>query len=216
LNDFQMPRPVPPGSVIVVGFLGGFEHWDDPQRGVRRVALDIRDRKLHGVYIETAGNHNAHAALMLLRRALDTNGDGRIDRAEAASARVILYGQSWGGSAVLAAARKLREWNVPVLLTVQVDSVGKHDDRVPSNVQAAINFYQHDPLTIHGRAEIRADDPARTRILGNYRYSYDLLQPVDQSASWPRRTFGGSHAKMELDPVVWARVEELILEAIAR
>jgi hypothetical protein len=211
LSDFITPQPIPAGGVLVVGFLGGFEHWNDGHRGVRKVAMDLRSR---GFFAETVGNHRRHAAVEFIRRALDRNGNGRIDPDEAAAARVVLYGQSWGGAAVVETARELERWGVPVLLTVQVDSVGVHDSVIPANVRAAANFFQHDLLSIRGRNEIRAADPSITHILGNFEFSY-YFRPVDESdASWARRTFGGSHAKMELDPLVWKRVEQLILDAI--
>ena len=216
LSDFATPQPLPPGGVIVVGFLGGYDNWHDPHRGVRKVALDLRSRGIPNLFVETAGNHHQHTALKLIRRALDTNRNGRIDPEEAARARIILYGQSWGGAAVVKTARDLESCGVPVLLTVQVDSVGAHDSLIPANVRAAANFFQHDLLTIQGRGKIRAEDPARTHILGNFQLSY-YFYPVDGSdASWARRTFGGSHAKMELDPIVWTQVEQLIQQAIPR
>jgi hypothetical protein len=108
---------MPPGSVLIIGFLGGFEHWNDEHRS---------------------------AAVKLLYDALDTNGDGRLDAAECASARIVSYGQSWGGGAVSRRRARSRNGAVPVLLTVQVDSVGLRDSRIPANVRAAANFYQHD------------------------------------------------------------------------
>ncbi len=201
---FVLVLPARAESAIVIGFLGAFERWDDEHRGVRRVALDLRARNLPGVFVETFGNHHRRAAMRLLRRKLDANG---------ASTRVILYGQSWGGAAVVKTARELERWGVPVLLTVQVDSVGTGDAMLPANVQAAVNLYQHDPFTIQGRSEIRAADPSRTQILGNFQYTYPI-QAVE--GSWARRHLGGSHTKMELDPAVWARVEHLMLDAILR
>lgn len=210
LSQLATPRPVPRGGTLVVGLLGGFERWDDPQRSVRKLVLDLRGR---GLYAESLSNHRWRVALKLIRMALDVNHDGHLDLREAAAARVILFGQSWGGDAVLKLARALNRQRVPVLLTVQVDSVGLHDAVIPPNVRAAANLYQHDLLTIQGRSEIHAADPARTRILGNFRYSYDE-DSVDMSgASWPRRHLGGSHARMEQDPRVWAEVERLILDA---
>ncbi len=213
LSDFTAPRPLPAGSTMVVGFLGGFEQWDDDHRGVRKVALDLR--AISHVYADTASNHRRRTALAAILRALDTNGDRRIDDAERRTARVILYGQSWGGAAVVKTARDLERLGIAVLLTVQVDSVGTHDSVIPANVRAAANFYQHDLLTIQGQRVIRAADPSRTRILGNFRLTYLFQPPADSSASWARRKLGGSHAKMELDPVVWTEVEQLITDAIS-
>ena len=36
------------------------------------------------------------------------------------------------------------------------------------------------------------------------------------NASLARRTLGGGHIKMELDPETWRRVEQFISEAIAK
>jgi hypothetical protein len=104
----------------------------------------------------------------------------------------------------------------PVLLTVQVDSVGLHDGVIPANVKAAVNFFQHDAFTIRGQRKIRAADPSRTRILGNYRSSYSPGSVDESSASWARLAWGRSHARMELDPRVWAEVERLIRDAISK
>jgi pimeloyl-ACP methyl ester carboxylesterase len=209
------PTPLPHGSTLVIGFLGGYDGWNDSHRSVRQLVLKLRQTP--GVYAESISNHHRTLALQLIREALDTNRNGKLDPAEMAKARVILFGQSWGGSAAIATARDLQKLGIPVLLTVQIDSVGVHDDIVPPNVRAAANFYQHDPFTtIHGRALIRAADPSHTAILGNFESSY-VFRTVDQSnASRARQVFGGSHTKMELDPVVWNRVEQYISDAIAR
>ena len=214
LSDLTTPAPLPPGSTLVIGFLGGFESWDDGHRSVRQLALRLRERP--GVYAESISNHQRNVALELIQRALDTNRNQRIEPEERNAARVILYGQSWGGAAAIDTARDLDRLGIPVLLTVQVDSVGRHDGVIPPNVRAAVNFYQHDLFTIQGRGQIRAADPARTRVLGNFGASY-LLRSVDgTNASWTRRVFGGSHAKMELDPVLWSQVEQYISDAIAK
>jgi len=168
------------------------------------------------VYAESISNHHQSVALSLIRHALDTNGNGRLDPDEKRAARIILFGQSWGGAAAIATAKDLEQMGIPVLLTVQVDSVGMHDGVIPANVRAAVNLYQHDPFTIQGRREIHAADPGKTAILGNFEASY-LFRTVDASdPSWARRNLGGSHAKMELDPATWRRVEQFISDAIAR
>lgn len=215
LTDLSTRVPVGRGDTVVVGFLGGIERWDDTDRGVRKLALNLRALGISGVHAETFANHRRATAMRFLRRAIDTNGDGRISPEEAASARVILYGQSLGGSATIKTARDLEKLGVPVLLTVQVDSFGPDDAVIPANVYAAANFYQHDPFTIWGQDRIRAADPARTRILGNFRFSYAFL-PASSSRSWLRRNLGGSHAKMADDPATWALVETLILNAISK
>ena len=214
-SQLATPTPIPNGSTLVIGFLGGYDRWDDSHRGVRQLVLKLREHP--GVYAESISNHHRALALKLIRQVLDTNHNGQLDPDERADARIILFGQSWGGAAAIATARDLETLGIPVQLTVQIDSVGIHDDIIPSNVRAAANFYQHDPFTsIHGRRKIRAADPSQTTILGNFESSY-VFRSVDESnASVPRQVFGGSHTKMELDPVVWNRVERYISDAIAR
>lgn len=211
LNDYRMALPLPPGSTLVVGFLGGYERWDDPNRSVRKLMLRLRQAP--GVYAESCGNHRRKTALKLIRRAVDQNQDGRIEGSEAGSVRVILVGQSWGGAAVVKAARDLSKDRVSVALTVQVDSVGRCDDKIPSNVEAAVNLYQSELFTVNGERRITPEDANRTRILANRRFHYlPFVGPAPES--WMRRKFGGAHAKMEADPAVWALVEGYVLGAI--
>jgi hypothetical protein len=215
MRDFTVPQPAPPNSVIVIGFLGGFDRWNDAHRGVRKVALALRSLELPGVYVETIENRRRELALRLINRSVKVDGKGRAEL----QPRVILYGQSWGGAAVIHIARELQALHIGVRLTVQVDSVGWHDDVVPANVVDAVNIFQRDPFGICGRRQIRAEDPGSTRILENSQLSY-LFRPYgsldETDASWTRRIFGGSHTKMELDDSVWAHVEQLILAAIQR
>jgi len=205
--DIQTPAPLPPDSLLIVGFLGGWEDWDHPQRSVRQLALRLRESLPANVYIETADNHSRTTVRKFIREALDTNGDGRLGREEAGRAQIICYGQSFGGAACVYLARELERWGVPMRMTVQVDSVGRRDERIPANVRRAVNLYQRDPGPIRGQAEIRAADPKRTSILGNFRHTY-LFRNIDLS-NYPRaaRRFGISHWKMDNDPLVWAEVE---------
>ncbi len=218
MRDFQVPRHVKTGSALVIGFLGGFEHWNDPHRGIRKVALDLRSRDLPNVYVETIENHRRALALKVIRRALDGEPGVRT-LVNSSRVRIVLYGQSWGGAAVVSTARDLQKLGIDVQLTVQVDSVGMHDDVIPANVRNAANLFQRDPFSIDGRAEIRAQAPDRTRILENTQFFY-LFRPYGtlnaSDGSWARRTFGGSHAKMELDGAVWEHVEQLILHVLGK
>jgi len=210
IREVAVARPCPEGARIAIGFLGALEKWDDPHRSVRKLALRLREQ---GWQAESFSHRNLRTAKKAVVQALDRNGNKRIDPAEAASARIVIYGQSMGGGATVKLASFLKGKGVPVLLTVQVDSFGARDARIPSNVRTAANFYQKHWFTIRGEDHIRAADPSHTRILGNFEYEYPLWMIHTWPESWPRRLFGGAHARMEADPVLWTRVETLIQEA---
>ena len=214
MKDFTAPTPLPPGSTLVIGFLGGVEQWNVDKHRVRKLALDLRDKNLPGVYVETVENHHRARAIALIKHALDQNGDGRLDPAERDSVRIILYGHSMGGAAVVKAARELEKIGVPVELTVQIDSVGFSDAVIPPNVSRAANLYQNEGTVIHGRPEIRAEEPAKTEILGNFRYTYRGRQVDTSDLPLYHKVFHSVHMKMERDPAVWSQVESFILDAI--
>src|SRR5438552_15082299 len=92
------------------------------------------------VYAETLENKKRALAIELIRNAFDRNQDGQLDERERASVRLILYGQSFGGAAVVTLARQLKKMNVPVLLTVQINSVGRGDQVIPPNVDRSANL----------------------------------------------------------------------------
>lgn len=210
LQDIAWKGPVRPGEPIAVGFVGFMDRWDDPHRSVRQLTLRLRER---GWRAESFSHWKLRTAKQALVLALDRNGNSRIDPEEAAGARVMIFGHSMGGAATLKLAKYLKARKVPVLLTVQVDSVGARDGVIPENVRAAANFYQHQRFTVRGEAHIRAADGAATHILGNFEYEYPWWLAAVAGDQWPRQVLGGGHLRMEADPVVWSRIENLILEA---
>jgi pimeloyl-ACP methyl ester carboxylesterase len=126
--------------------------------------------------------------------------------------RVILFGHSWGASAAVYLARDLDRAGVPVALTIQVDSVRKHgqdDSVIPTNVGAAVNFYQTKGL-IHGRSEVVAADPSHTAMLGNFRLDYEKEPAECRAYPWYNRFFFKGHTSIECDPRVWSEVQTLI------
>ena len=214
-KDIRTPAPLPRRSLLVVGFLGAWEEWDNDKRSVRKVALSLRERGIPGLHVETADNHSRKTVLKFIREALDTNRNRKVEPEEARAAQLIFYGQSFGGAAAVKLARELEKLGVPVRLTVQVDSVGKDDDRIPGNVSRALNLFQRDPGPVWGENKIKAVDPSRTKILGNVQFTY-LFRDVDMS-DYPKaaRRLGLAHWKMDNDPVVWTMVETAILAEAA-
>lgn len=206
-KDIQTPAPLPEGSLLIVGFLGAWEEWDNPKRSVRKLALKLREQNIPNVFVETADNHSRTTVRKFIREALDSNRNGKLDVDETRRAQIILYGQSFGGAACVTLAKELEEWGVPVRMTVQVDSVGRSDHTIPANVKRAVNLFQNDPGPIRGRTEIKAADPSKTKVLANIQHTY-LFRDVDMSDYPPlARKIGLSHWKMDNDPLVWAEVE---------
>jgi pimeloyl-ACP methyl ester carboxylesterase len=213
-SDFTIPRPLPPNSYLVIGMLGGVEHWNASNRPVRQLAMNLRDRNLPHVYAETLEHQHKGLAVRLICDAIDANHDGKLEANEKSSARIILYGHSMGAASVVSLAKRLNKLGIPVLLTVQVDSIGQGAGVIPPNVARAANFYQTDAVFLHGREQIRAEDPAKTRIVGNFRYDYKDKDVDLSKITLPERIAGGAHTKMEFDPAVWSEVEKLILAEI--
>lgn len=213
IDQIALKPPLKPGETLVLGFLGGFEKWNNEHRGVRKLILKLRETP--GLQAESFRNQRRKTARRFLLDALDSNRDGKLDPSEKSSARIILIGQSWGGAAIVQLSRELNKLQIPVLLTVQIDSVGTHDSTIPPNVRSAINFFQREPLTVWGEDQIRAANPTNTRILGNIRHYYPIFLSPSRPESKARRWFGGGHARMEADPILWAEVEFLIRAAAA-
>ncbi|HSZ63705.1 MAG TPA: hypothetical protein VK828_18035 [Terriglobales bacterium] len=203
---------------LVVGFVGGFVHSDD----LRHSEVQIT-RQIHAIYGDRVrvliyeNRRSAEARRMILnwlkREANDSpiTPETSADR-EARSARIILFGHSWGASAVVALARSLQRDGVPVSLTIQVDSIEKNgddDSLIPANVVEAVNFYQTGGI-LHGRTKIKAADPSRTKILGNFRFTYEKEPAECRAYPWYDRLLFKGHTAIECDPHVWSQVEELI------
>jgi hypothetical protein len=212
--DIRTPTPLGPKDTLIIGFMGGRDSWKDQRVGVGRLAAKLRRSELNGVHVETVENLKRSVALKFVKKSLDRDGNGELDDSERTSARIILYGQSFGGAAVVKFARQLNEIAVPVLLTVQIDSVGRGDELIPANVRTAANFYQNNGRVIRGASNIRAADPNRTAILFNRRIDYRNRHVQIPKLPWYKKAFRTDHVKMDNDPEVWQAVEQLILRAI--
>ncbi|HXB61901.1 MAG TPA: hypothetical protein VNU94_03485 [Acidobacteriaceae bacterium] len=205
---------VAPGQLIVIGFMGGNV---SPSNLVHREALiakDLQKRYPAAVYAEVFANHDGPAALHTVTQLLDKNKNGCLNATEKSTARIVIFGHSWGASEAITLARRLNDLSIPVLLTIQVDSVEKFyedDADIPPNVHEAINFYQTQGM-LHGRSLIIATDPKQTKILGNFKTSYRTTQtqvPI-VDFPWYARTFMREHIEIENDPAIWDKIEALI------
>jgi hypothetical protein len=199
-------------QAIVIGFVGGFIRHDDPVHSEVQLATRLRKAYPSGVDVEVFENRHGEDAWKKILALLDTDHNGSLSADEKKNAHIILYGHSWGASEAITVARELEKDRIPVLLTIQVDSVSKfhrNDAIIPANVAQAANFYQPDG-SVHGQSLIRAADPARTKIIGNFRFDYKASPYACAEYPWYDRIFTKTHTQIECDPVVWKKVEDLI------
>ena len=203
---------------IVIGFVGGFIAHDNPVHSEVQLAARLRKEYPTGVDVETFESYRGERAHRKILTLLDTNHNGSLTVEEKQNARIIIYGHSWGGSVSIYLARALQKDGIPVLLTLQVDSVsrpGSNDTTIPANVAQAANFYQPHGL-VHGHHDIRAADAARTRIIGNFRFDYEKSSLNCAEYPWYDRILVKPHTQIECDPIVWDQVESLIRANLPR
>jgi pimeloyl-ACP methyl ester carboxylesterase len=198
-------------NVIIVGFVGGFVSPHDTKHPEVQFAAYLRDR-YPSIHVEVYGNHHGRKALHQVKDLLDTNHDGVLSSTEKQQATVIIYGHSWGATETVEFAHELGQLNVPIALTIQIDTIGKpgHEtSEIPPNVATAINFYQAGgPL--HGLPQIVAADPERTKIMGNFLMTYENRPINCDNYSWYSRTINKPHHEIENDFRVWDQVASLI------
>ena len=194
---------------LVIGFVGGFVHKDDIRHSEVQLARRMQETYCGRVTVEVFTNRQREQVRVAIIEWL--NSVGALSNATP-EPRIILFGHSWGASAVVYLARELEHDGIPVALTIQVDSVRKHrqdDSIIPANVAEAVNFYQSQGI-IHGRAKIVAANPYRTAIVGNFNFTYQKEPDACRIYPWYDRMFFKGHTSIECDPRVWSQVQNLI------
>jgi pimeloyl-ACP methyl ester carboxylesterase len=197
---------------MVIGFVGGFVNHDNVVHSTVQIAEHLRQQYPAAVYVQAFENRHREQAYREILRRLDLDRDGTLSAEEKHAARIIIFGHSWGASETVTLARRLERQGIPVLLTIQVDSIskiGQNDAVIPGNVEEAVNFYQPSGF-LHGQPEIRAADPARTQIIGNFRIDYKANPISCNQYPWFDRLLMKSHIEIECDPKVWTQVESMI------
>lgn len=197
---------------IVIGFLGGFVARDEPHHPEIRMIQALKQGYPNSTFFDLLENRKIDQAYRAIVSRLDRDHDGMLSDDEKRQACIGLFGHSWGASAVIELSRKLQRRNIPVRLTIQVDSVAKpfrNDSVIPPNVLQAANFYQTHGL-IRGESKIVAADPSRTTILGNFRLNYQTEPEECRAFPWRARFFTKPHIEIECDPKVWSQVEALL------
>jgi len=202
--------------LIVIGFMGGHVSANNFVHREALLAKDLQQRYPQALHASVFANHEGRTALETVLELLDKNKDGGLSAGEKDTARIVIFGHSWGASETVTLARRLNKLSIPVLLTIQVDSVRKaneNDEIIPPNVREAVNFYQSEGL-LHGRPLIEAKDPRQTTILGNFESTYQGNPVSCAGYPWYARAFMRQHIEIENDPLVWNKVESLIVNEV--
>lgn len=216
-------RPIPVNEAstkppaMIIGFVGGFISHDNPVHSEVQLAARLRKEFPAGVEIQTYESYRGGKARQAILKVLDTDHDGTVTTEEKQKARIIIYGHSWGGAEAIYLARALEKDGIPVLLTLQVDSIcapGKDDTIIPANVAQAANFYQSHGI-LRGHHNIRAANPSRTRIIGNFESDYRKSDLTCSEYPWYDRVFAKPHTQIECDPAIWNQVDSLIRTSLA-
>ena len=214
IEDLSTPSPVPPGSCVTIGFLGGLDAWNDPSKGARRFALELRDATA-GRYAETLENRRLDVATALVWRSLDADVNGSLSPAERKRARWVIYGQSLGGGSATGLAWRMASLGIPVELLLLLDSVSWYDKPVPANVRVAAALFQDEGWVIRGESDPAVVDPRRThRILEEYDYDRSPGSAISLAGvPWTKLVLRVAHSRMDRDARVWEQARSLALAA---
>jgi hypothetical protein len=197
---------------IVIGFLGGFVRHDEPHHPEVQLIQDMRHEYPKEVYFGLFENRKVDVAYQTILALLGSKQRDALSGEKKRPASIVLFGHSWGASAVVILSRKLERAGIPVTLTIQIDSVAKpfqNDWLIPVNVLQAVNYYQSHGL-IHGRQRIVPADPAHTTILGNFLWEYKGEPAECYGFSWRGRLLSRGHTQIECDHKIWLQVRALL------
>jgi hypothetical protein len=184
----------PPCKIVYLGFVGALEPPDNKYSGVVQIRDVLRGRGFGDVCASSYSPYVWTMGRDWLLKYFPTH-EGALTPAELLLCpKVILVGHSMGGWAMMSVARELRSRNIPVELTIQVDSVGITDQTVPRNVKNGALFHAHDVLMFMTTRHLKMEDPTMTKLVANVTVA------------------GAGHESITRDP----RIRELVLSTIER
>jgi hypothetical protein len=153
--------------IIYLGFVGALEPAQNKHSGVVQIGETLRGDDYPDVCARSFSPYVWTDGLKwLLKHFPSHSGVVTADELQHCP-KVILVGHSMGGWAMMSVARDLRDRDIPVELTIQVDSVGITDYTVPRNVKAGAIFHARDVLVFMTTKNLRLEDASHTKILAN-------------------------------------------------
>lgn len=156
-------------KTIVIGFVGGMRSPDDLTQGVVQIGNRLRSFNYPDLQVKIYSHWHWREAYKFICQNMAQTRNHNLSKEEIEPApKLVIYGHSLGGWAVIKLSRRLEKAGIPVGLTVQIDSVGIGDEIVPVNVMLAANFYQRTVWPVRGEKSIRAENESKTKIVGNF------------------------------------------------
>lgn len=179
--------------IIYLGFVGALEPSQNKHSGVVQIGKTLRGAEYPDVCAKSFSPYVWTDGLdWLLKHFPAHSGALTADELQHCP-KVILVGHSMGGWAMMSVARRLRSRDIPVELTIQVDSVGITDYTIPSNVKNGAIFHARDVLMPLTTKHLRLEDASRTKMLADITVA------------------GAGHESITRDP----RIRELVMQMIA-
>jgi hypothetical protein len=165
-------------NVMVIGFVGGLRSPEDKYQGVVQIRDRLRSLDCAGLTANSYNHFHWRKAYKNAFQEIDLDRNGSLSDAEIRQApKIIIYGHSLGGWAVIKLARRFEKAHIPVELTAQIDTVGIGDEVAPGNVKFAVNYYQRTQWPIRGEKRIRPEMGSSTNVIDNV-----LIQRVGHEA----------------------------------
>jgi pimeloyl-ACP methyl ester carboxylesterase len=177
-----------------LGFVGALEPPNNKHSGVVQIRRALQDKKYPDVCANSFSPYTWMDGRDWLMKYFPAHAGALTAQELQAAPRIILVGHSMGGWAMVSVARELRSRNIPVELTIQVDSVGITDETIPRNVKSAAIFHANDALMFLTTKHLRREDPRNTTILEDVKVT------------------GAGHESITRDP----RIRELVMEEVER
>jgi len=188
-------------QIIYLGFVGALELPANKHSGVVQIRRTLQGKDYSDVCANSFSPYVWTEGRDWLMKYFPAHAGPLTPQELQQAPKIILVGHSMGGWAVMSVARELRGRDIPVELTVQVDSVGITDYTIPRNVKSAAIFHANDILMFMTTKHMHLEDPNYTKILADVK--------VD----------GVTHQSITRDPrirdIVMEEVESLRTEALA-
>ena len=178
--------------IIYLGFVGALEPANNKHSGVVQIRETLQGKQYPDVCANSFSPYVWMEGQDWLLKHFPAHAGALTTEELQVAPKVILVGHSMGGWAMMSVARELRSRDIPVELTVQVDSVGITDYTIPRNVKSAAIFHANDALMFLTTKHLRREDASRTTILENVTVA------------------GAGHESITRDP----RIRELVMEEV--